>query len=143
MAFFSIFCMYNFYNMEKILQDLTIEGTSATADVSAIVEKGELIISGKITETHAIEYFKPINDWFQSYMQKQTKTLKIILDIGYLSTSASLCITSLLILARKHKEQSPKIEFYWHYPANDDDLLETGEDFQIYSDVSFYLVERE
>jgi len=128
--------------MSKNLQSLEINCTKNTPDIIADVEKGELIISGNIINASVLEVFAPINEWIDLYLNAKIKVLKIILDIELFSTSASLCITDLIIRLNKIYDQDKLIEFYWHYPADDEFLYEDGEDFQQLAKFPFSLVEK-
>ena len=128
--------------MSTKLQSLEINCTKDTPDIIGDVLSGELIISGNIIKSSALEVFAPINEWVDNYLNSNTNKLKIILDIELFSTSASLFITDLIIRMNKSYTQGKLIEFYWHYPVDDEFLCEDGEDFQDLAKFPFSLVEK-
>jgi len=124
------------------MEYLEINCTANTPDVIGNPEKGELIISGNILKSHALEVFAPINKWLNEYMEFSKNPIKIILDLEMFSTSASLCITDITIRANSWFKEGRAIDIYWYYPADDDDWFEEGEFFKDCAKFPFHMVER-
>ncbi len=123
------------------MEILTIEGTNKTPKVLFNCETGVLEISGKSIPENSFGFYQPMLSWIDNYsIQPIAKTdVRIILE--YFNTSSSKC---LLDIFRKleilNKSGKSNINILWHYEADDEDMMEAGQDYNSLVDIPFQLV---
>ncbi len=120
------------------MENLKIEGTKQSPFVDFNHTTGSLEISGRSIPENSFEFYNPLLEWLMEYAQnpKGKTTLKIYLE--YFNTSSSKYILEVL---KKLKEilKSPgaEVQVDWYYDEDDDEMLETGEDYEDVTGLNF------
>lgn len=120
------------------MENLKIEGTKQSPFVDFNQTTGFLEISGRSIPENSFEFYNPLLEWLMEYAQnpKGKTTLKIYLE--YFNTSSSKYILEVL---KKLKEilKSPgaEVQVDWYYDEDDDEMLETGEDYEDVTGLNF------
>ena len=69
-------------------------------------------------------------EWLQNYAANPKPKTSLNVQLEYFNTSSSKCLLDVMKkLAVIHKSGSP-VEFNWWYEDDDEDMKETGEDYQ-------------
>jgi hypothetical protein len=121
--------------MDKIL----IQKTKTSPEVSMDFEKGTLDIIGESYPENAVGFYKPVFDWLNLTTEANTP-LTVNFRLDYFNTSSSKCVIDILDLLDKYYANSGKVEVKWYYKEDDDDMLETGEEFSSDIKVPFELL---
>lgn len=121
--------------MDKIL----IQKTKTSPEVIMDFDKGILDIIGESYPENAVGFYKPVFDWLNSAISAK-KELTVNFRLDYFNTSSSKCVIDILDILDKYFADSGKIEVKWYYKEDDDDMLETGEEFSSDIKVPFELL---
>jgi hypothetical protein len=121
-------------------QPLILNATNSTPQIRLDSNNGLLQFKGRSTPEHPAEYYATVNDWIEKYLHQPNKSTTIELYFEYFNTSSSKCLLELLrklaVLAQAGKD----IRFVWFHEVGDDDMRETGKDFQEILKVSFDII---
>ncbi len=123
------------------MDNFTLEGSPKTPVVNLNATSGVLELKGRSIPENSIEFYKPIYDWVDNYMQvaKPETTVNIVLE--YFNTSSSKCILDFFKkLENLNNSGKTKVTINWHYEEDDEDMLEAGEDYQAIISVPFKMV---
>jgi hypothetical protein len=105
---------------------LYIVETDNTPRIDFNPDSGDLWLIGESFPDLAHEFFKPILQWFQSYVASTRGPIRLKFKFTYFNTSTSKYIINFLSLAEGAAAAGRAIDVEWHYPADDDNILKNG-----------------
>lgn len=117
---------------------LDIAGTIKTPAVN-FNPNGTLSIMGRAIPENTLEFFRPLVEWIEGYAKSPSPTTNLDLRIQYINTSATKSLLELLRLLETVAKAGSKVSVKWVYAAEDEDMLEMGEDFKLVVKVPFEL----
>lgn len=99
---------------------------------------GKIKISGKSRMEDAAAYYKEVHDWLSDYFKEVNDAITVELNLSYFNSSSAKQLLKLLMTIDKESSNGKVI---WSYPANNDTLLERGQELEIMVDLPFeYIV---
>lgn len=124
--------------------EVFIKGTRETPEVHLSKSQSKISFFGRSLPENAKEFYNPIKDWIDKYVQNINSTSKeteVIFKFEYFNTSSSKMIMEILMLIKKLQEKQPKLNVYWKYLEDDEDMIEAGEDYENITGVEFQYAE--
>jgi hypothetical protein len=112
------------------MNNLIIEPTPLTPKVEFKHEAGTLVLSGRSIPENAVEFFQPLHTWTDEYLQKPKAETTIEIKLEYFNTSSSKSILELLKKFEAIHENQSNLLVKWFHEADDEDMMEAGEDYQ-------------
>ncbi|MCQ2229540.1 MAG: DUF1987 domain-containing protein [Bacteroidales bacterium] len=112
--------------MEKI----TIEESSKTPFISMDPEKGLIEIKGRSIPENSLEFYKPLIEWLSEYSENELKATQVKIKLEYFNTSSSKCILDIFKRLEVMYRKGWTVEIFWYYDEDDEDMYESGEDYQ-------------
>jgi hypothetical protein len=88
---------------------------------------GVIKFQGRAITTYNTEFSDRILNWIDSYLTNPAEITYVIVKFEYLNSYGTTVLVSFfrkLLTVNKH---SKKLEIFWHYEEEDDDMLEKGE----------------
>ncbi len=99
---------------------------------------GNFEIKGKSIPENSVEFYKPVFDWLDHYASQPKAATNVHVELEYFNTSSSKCILDIFRkLESIHQSGKSKVSVNWMYDADDEDMMETGEDYQTIVKVPF------
>jgi hypothetical protein len=114
---------------------LHIAASAKTPQIEYNSVESVLVLSGRSIPENAVDFYRPVLDWAQSFSIEEKLTVQVQLE--YFNTSSSKCLLDLL----KRLENIESLEIQWYFDADDEDMLEAGEDYDHIVSVPFKFVE--
>ncbi len=93
---------------------------------------------GKSRPENVVEYFEPVFNWFETYFKNPLPETIVKFKVDYFNSSTAKVILRLLVKLEEAHNNGAPVKIEWHYRANDEDLLEAGEDYESLVDVPFF-----
>ena len=122
-------------------ENLIIEGTNKTPVIKFYYENGSIEISGKSIPENSIGFYQPIYSWIDNYAIKPSPKTEIKINLEYFNTSSSKCLLDIFRKFESIKKAGKSdIEVLWHYEADDEDMMEAGDDYNSLVDLTFRLI---
>lgn len=122
-------------------ENLIIEGTNKTPVIKFYYENGAIEISGKSIPENSIGFYQPIYSWIDNYATKPSPKTEIKINLEYFNTSSSKCLLDIFRKFESIKKAGKSdIEVLWHYEADDEDMMEAGDDYNSLVDLTFRLI---
>lgn len=109
--------------MEKI----TLTGTFETPAVILDSEQGIIELSGRSLPEDTIQFFKPVLNWVDEFLQHPSPKAEILIKLEYFNTATSKVLLNLL--TRFENAKAP-VEVKWFHFEEDEDMLESGKEFE-------------
>lgn len=125
--------------MENILR----EGSAKTPSVSFNSASGVLELKGRSIPENSVEFYKPLNEWIDSYGAKPCSETVVDIKLEYFNTSSSKCILDLFKKLEYINKQGSVVSVNWYFEQDDEDMEEAGEDYQAIIKLPFKMIEVE
>ena len=101
---------------------------------------GKLEISGKSIPENSLEFYKPAFEWLDNYLQSPAPITELKICLEYFNTSSSKCLLDIFRkLETINLSGKSDVKVFWFYDADDEDMMEAGEDYQALVQVPFEL----
>jgi hypothetical protein len=112
------------------MQDLIIDSTIKTPEVTFVASQGVLTLKGRSIPENSIDFFKPLHDWIEEYFKNPNETTRVEIKLEYFNTSSSKSMLDLFKKMESFNGLPSDIVINWFYEEDDEDMLEAGEDYQ-------------
>lgn len=117
------------------MENFFLEGSNKTPELKFDPEKGHFSISGRSIPENSIEFYKPLFEWLDNYSEQVSQTTELDVKLEYFNTSSSKCLVEIFRKLEKLQEKGSEVKVNWYYEEDDEDMEESGEDFQEIIDV--------
>ena len=123
------------------MEPIIIEGTPKTPSIKFDAKDGVFEIKGRSIPENSVEFYKPLNEWLDNYMQIPLDKTIVNIRLEYFNTSSSKCILDVFKRLEAIHRSKHDVEINWFYEEDDEDMLEAGEDYDSIIKVPFKMVE--
>ena len=123
------------------MEIIQIEGKQDTPNVHLDKEKGIFELSGKSFPADVGVFYTKITDWLSEYAENPNEKTVFIMKMDYFNTASSKVILDILYKLEDIKLDGHDVTIKWLYPDDDEDMMETGEEYDEIVDVDFELEE--
>ncbi len=120
--------------------NLSIEGTAKTPTIIFDSQKGLLEIKGRSIPENSTEFYKPLFDALKSNSGNLSTPITVNFQLEYFNTSSSKCILDILKTVASIKKAGGQVIINWHYDQDDEDMLESGENYQEIVNIPFNML---
>lgn len=110
------------------MENLNLAPSKFTPDVKFNSETGILELQGSSYPDNSIEFYQPLYDWIELFINDINKPITFNFKITYFNTSSSKCLLKLLEILENYHNKDGKVEVNWFYKEDDDDIYESGQE---------------
>jgi len=89
---------------------------------------GECLISGESYLEETVEFYRPVIEWLEQFMEEENQPITFNFKLTYFNTSSSRSLVDILHLLKEYEESGGTITINWYYNKFDIDKEEI-EDF--------------
>lgn len=125
------------------MNSLFISGTPKTPTINFDGNEGSIIIEGRSIPENSLDFYKPIMEWLDFYLVEPKEETNVTIRLEYFNTSSSKCLLDVFKKLEIIFKRGKKVLINWHYEADDEDMLEAGEDYQSIVKIPFKMIEDE
>jgi len=118
------------------MEALIIQNSDDTPAVNFDPVKGIFELSGRSLPENAIQFYTPLLEWMNTYIQSPSSASTFNFNFEYLSTSSTKQVMKLILMADKLSKSS-KVTVNWQYDKGDEDMMQTGERLQKLTSLQF------
>ncbi|HHU99347.1 MAG TPA: DUF1987 domain-containing protein [Bacteroidales bacterium] len=123
------------------MEPIIIEGTPKTPSIKFDTRDGVFEIKGRSIPENSVEFYKPLNEWLDQYMQTPLDKTVVNIRLEYFNTSSSKCILDVFKRLEAIHRSKHDVVINWFYEEDDEDMLEAGEDYDSIIKVPFKMIE--
>lgn len=102
---------------------------------------GDMKMKGRSTPENSVEYYSPILDWLDNYVNNPAPTTTVNVHFEYFNTSSSKCILDVFKRFAQLHKNGKEVKILWYYEEEDEDMQEAGEDYSDILGVPFDVLE--
>lgn len=125
--------MKNFYLTE----------TTKTPEIKFEFDSGTFYISGRSIPENSIEFYNPLFDWLDDYINNAKEKTEMNVELEYFNTSSSKCLVEVFRRLEQVKKNGQDVIINWYYEEDDEDMEESGEDFKEIISIQINMIEVE
>jgi hypothetical protein len=122
------------------MEPIKIAGTEDTPTVTLDKDKEIMEISGRSLPEDVASFYDPILNWLDEYAQDPLDKTVFNFKLVYFNTASSKLLLDILMKLEEMHEAGKNVTVIWHYPEDDEDMQEAGEEYADIVDVPFQQV---
>ena len=116
---------------------IKIQGTDDIPTVVLDAENEIYQFSGRSLPEDVVDFYEPILDWFDTFMESDQNTINIDFKLEYFNTASSKLILDIFLKLEEMQEHGKKVSVKWYFPEEDEDMEEAGEEYADIVDIPF------
>ena len=125
------------------MENLILEGSAKTPSIKFDAANGVLELKGRSIPENSVEFYKPLNEWIDTYGASPQQITILDMKLEYFNTSSSKCILDLFKQLEGLNGNGTEVKVNWYFEEDDEDMEEAGEDYQAIIGLEFKMVEVE
>lgn len=119
---------------------LYLQPSVTKPEIRLNAESKTLSLSGRSSPENALMFYQRVLDSLDRYFDAEVE-LTANFQFDYFNTSSSKCLFLIFKKLKKQIDLGKRVELNWYYEEDDDDMLETGEDFADLMDLDINMIE--
>ena len=119
------------------METIKIQGTEDTPKVILDKDTDIMEISGRSLPEDVTSFYEPVLTWLEEYSQNPNKKTIFNFKLVYLNTASSKLLLDILMKLEEIHEAGNDVLIRWHFPEDDEDMEEAGEEYADIVDVPF------
>ncbi len=118
---------------------IRIQGTEDTPKVilDASTDNPYMEISGRSLPEDVVTFYDPILNWLDKYIEKPLEKTIFNFKLEYFNTASSKLLLDILLKLELLHEEGNDVLIRWHFPDDDEDMEEAGEEYADIVEVPF------
>ena len=122
------------------MDNLFIEGSKQTPEIKFEANTGILEIKGRSIPENTFEFFNPVLGWLEEYAKSPAEKTIVMVNLEYFNTSSSKYILEIFKRVKVVMNDGNDVLVEWYYEEDDEEMMETGEDYEDVSGLPFTLI---
>ena len=119
------------------METIKIQGTEDTPKVILDKDSDLMEISGRSLPEDVTSFYEPVLTWLEEYSQNPNKKTIFNFKLVYFNTASSKLLLDILMKLEEIHEAGNDVLIRWHFPEDDEDMEEAGEEYADIVDVPF------
>ena len=119
------------------MQVIKIKGSDDTPSVVLDKENGNFEISGRSLPEDVAAFYEPILEWLDEYSESPLEKTVFHFKLEYFNTASSKLLLDVLLKLEDMFDDGKEILVKWHFPDDDEDMEEAGEEYADIVEVPF------
>jgi len=115
----------------SIMEPLQIAATEESPGINFDKENNKFLIFGKSFPEEVKKFYNPVIFWLEEYVKEPNEESSFEFRLEYFNSATSTIILEIFyILERIIADANKKAKIVWNYLEVDDDMLETGQEYE-------------
>jgi hypothetical protein len=119
------------------METIKIQGTEDTPKIILDAENEIMEISGRSLPEDVSSFYEPVLNWLNEYAENPKKKTVFNFKLTYFNTASSKLLLDILMKLEELHEKGHDVLIRWHFPEDDEDMAEAGEEYADIVDVPF------
>jgi hypothetical protein len=122
------------------MEALIIKGTEDSPSIKLDLNADIMELAGRSLPEDVNTFYEPVLSWIEEYARNPLPSTVFNFKLTYFNTASSKVILDILTQFEEMIEDGHKVLVRWHYPAEDEDMMEAGEEYAEMVEVPFEMV---
>lgn len=119
------------------MEVIKILGSEDTPTVTLDKASDHFEISGRSLPEDVAAFYDPILEWLDEYAKEPNKKTVFDFKLEYFNTASSKLLLDVLLKLEDMVDDGHDVLVMWHYPSDDEDMEEAGEEYADIVEVPF------
>jgi hypothetical protein len=119
------------------METIKIQGTEDTPKIMLDADNDFFEISGRSLPEDVSAFYEPVLNWLNEYAENPNSKTVFNFKLTYFNTASSKLLLDILMKLEEMHEKGQEVLIKWHYPEDDEDMAEAGEEYSDIVDVPF------
>ena len=119
------------------METIKIQGTEDTPRIILDADNDIMEISGRSLPEDVAVFYEPVLNWLKEYSENPLEKTVFNFRLTYFNTASSKLLLDILMILEELKENGHDVLIQWHYPEEDEDMEEAGDEYADIVDVPF------
>ncbi len=119
------------------MEVIKIVGTDDTPSVTLDADNDIFEISGRSLPEDVSAFYEPILDWLERYAENTNPKTIFNFKLVYFNTASSKMLLDILLKLEEMYEGGKDVLVRWHFPEDDEDMEEAGQEYADIVEVPF------
>ena len=122
------------------MEPYIIEPTDDSPKIHFDKSSGIFEISGRSLPEEVIKFYTPVLQWIDNYSMEPNDITIVKLKLLYFNSASQRSLLEVLTGFEKILQTSKKITVEWYYLEDDEDMKESGEEYEDLVDIPFKFI---
>lgn len=125
------------------MEQLIIKGTEKTPEINFDFDSGKIYISGRSYSSDAYDFYLPVNEWLNKYIQNPKETTILEVNVDYFHSVSVKYLTSIIKKMAQLQDAGKSVKVIWfhQFDENDEDeSFDLGKSIELESKIKFEYV---
>ena len=118
-----------------------IDRTDTSPQVVLDLDHGLMEIVGRSLPPNSEQFYARVHRWLEEYLREPRNETTVNMRLDYLDTSSSKHLYNIFRQLDAVNEEGRHVQVNWHYETGDDEMAETGKDYQSFFGLDFQFIE--
>jgi hypothetical protein len=123
------------------MNPITISATDDTPGIRLDAANEIFELTGRSLPEDVLKFYSPILAWLDEYAQSPNGKTVFNFKLSYFNTASSKIILDILMKLEGMHDAGTDIAIKWHYPSDDEDMMEAGEEYADIVSIPIEMVE--
>lgn len=121
------------------MNELRIAATKSSPEI--LLNPGGMIrIRGRSIHENILEFFRPVEEWVNSYILEPADVTCIDMNLEYFNSASAKFMIQLFMKISRVRLLNKKLIVNWYYEEGDEDIYERGEYFSSVLNIPFNFI---
>ena len=120
-----------------------IDRTETSPQIDLDLDEGLLEFIGRSLPHNSEQFYSRVYRWLEEYLEEPKGRTTVNMKLDYLDTSSSKHLYNIFSKLDAVSERGQQVQVNWHYESGDEEMAETGKDYQSLFHLDFKFVEVE
>lgn len=112
------------------MNDLDIAQTPSTPSVHTDRSRGRVTMAGDSYPENPFEFFQPIIEWIEAFLDNDNRPLSFDLELVYLNTSSIRAMMDIFDRMEEAHQNGRQVSVLWTYDPDNERVGELAEEFK-------------
>ncbi|MEO8068468.1 MAG: DUF1987 domain-containing protein [Flavobacteriales bacterium] len=122
---------------------LHIDRTETSPQIDIDMEHGVLEFTGRSLPANSEAFYVRVHGWLDEYLRSPKPNTVVNMKMDYFDTSSSKQFYNIFERLNAVSERGHVVNVNWHFETGDEEMAETGKDYQRFFRMDFNFVEVE
>jgi len=120
-----------------------VDRTETSPQIDLDVDNGVLEFIGRSLPHNSEQFYSRVYGWLDDYLRNSKGETTVNMKLDYLDTSSSKHFYNIFSRLDTVTERGQHVKVNWHYETGDEEMAETGKDYESLFKLDFAFIEVE